>query len=334
MKSKLSCVGVDVSAETLDVHVRTASGETHSAQFGNDPAGHKQLIRSITKKGRSAHVVLEATGVYSLDLALALHEARGVEVMVVNPRSARRFAEACLQRSSTDRTMALTLCEFAARMEFVPWTPPAPEIRELRGIGRRIATLTAERTSELNRLHAARSSADTAAVVVNDIEVNARHLERRIEELERHALSLIAHHPALQRAFQRVTSIKGIAARSALQLLGELLVLPSDMLARQWVAHSGLDVRHFDSGSSVHKQPRISKHGNAHIRRILYMPALVAIQREPHVRAFYEQLIAAGKKKLQAVVAVMRKLLHAVYGMLKTNTDFDGARFRQLPAAA
>jgi len=334
MNSKLSYAGVDVSAATLDVRVRTAGGETHTAQFGNNAAGHQQLIRSITKKGRAARVVLEATGVYSLDLALALHAAQGVEVMVVNPRSARRFAEARLQRSSTDRTMALTLCEFAARMEFVPWTPPAPEIRELREIGRRIATLTAERTSELNRLHAARSSAETAAVVVNDIAVNARHLARRIAALERRALELIAAHPQLQQAYRHITSVKGFAARSALQLLGELLVLPSDMLVRQWVAHSGLDVRHFDSGTSVHKQPRISKHGNAHIRRILYMPALVAIQREPHVRAFYDQLIAAGKEKLQAVVAVMRKLLHAVYGMLKTNTDFDGARFRRLPEGA
>ncbi len=334
MSSKLSHVGVDVSAQSFDARVRTASGEESFAKFENTASGHKQFIRLITKKARSARVVLEATGVYSLDLALALHQAKGVEVMVVNPRSARKFAEAYLQRSSTDRTMALTLCEFAARMPFVPWTPPPLQIRELRAIGRRIAALTAEHTAELNRLHAARASADTASVVINDIEVNARHLDRRIGELERHALKLIAEHSELQRAYRRITSVRGFADRSAIQLMGELLVLPNDMDVRQWVAHSGLDVRHFESGTSVHKQPRISKHGNAHVRRILYMPALVAIQREPHVRAFYDHLVAAGKEKLQAVVAVMRKLLHAVYGMLKTDTDFDGSRFRRLPQAA
>ncbi len=116
-------------------------------------------------------------------------------------------------------------------------------------------------------------------------------------------------------------------------MLGELLVLPADMTARQWVAHSGLDVRHVTSGTSVRKAPRVSKQGNAHMRRILYMPALVASQHEPHVRAFYEQLLAAGKTKMQALVAIMRKLLHAIWGMLKTNTDFDGARFRKLPEA-
>lgn len=334
MNSKLSHVGVDVSAETLDVSVRMPASELHAAQFDNTADGHAKLIGWITKKGRSARVVLEATGSYSLDLALALHAAKRVEVMVVNPRVARRFAEACLQRSSTDTTMALTLCEFAARMEFVHWTPPAPEIRELRAITRRLAALIVERTRELNRAHAARASADASKVVANDIEVNVRHLQRRIEELERHALELVAQHPPLQRACQHITSVRGFADRSAVQLLGELLVLPEDMVVRQWVAHSGLDVRHFDSGTSVHKQPRISKRGNAHIRRILYMPALVAIQHEPNVRVFYEQMLAAGKQKLQAIVAVMRKLLHAIYGMLKTDTNFAGEKFRKLPQAA
>jgi len=334
MNSKVSNVGIDVSAETLDATMRLPTGDLQSAAFENTSGGHAQIVRWMTKKGRSARVVLEATGIYSFDLALALHEAVRVEVMVVNPRIAHRFAEACLQRSSTDTTMALTLCEFAARMEFVPWAPPAPEIRELRAITRRSAALSAERTRELNRAHAARASADTSKVVANDIDVNVRHLQRRIDELERHALELVAKHPHLQRACQHLTSVRGFADRSATQLLGELFVLPQDMQVRQWVAHSGLDVRHVDSGTSVHKQPRISKHGNAHIRRILYMPALAAIQHEPNVRAFYEQLLAAGKKKRQAIVAVMRKLLHAVYGMLKTDSDFDGSKFRRLPQAA
>ena len=112
------------------------------------------------------------------------------------------------------------------------------------------------------------------------------------------------------------------------------MVLPADMTVRQWVAHSGLDVRHVTSGTSAHKPPRISKRGNAHLRRTLYMPALVAARHEPHIRPFYEQLVAAGKKPLQALVAMMRKLLHAIYGMLRTNTDFDGSKFRRLPHTA
>ena len=327
-------VGVDVSQQTLDVRARTDSGEQRSGQFTNTSAGHRQLITWLTKGGRSARVVLEATGVYSLDLALALDAAKRIAVMVVNPRAARKFADACLQRSSTDATMAVALQEYAARMEFVPWTPPSAAVRELRAIARRIATLTEEKTRELNRRHAAGASADTPAVVANDLAVNVRHLQRRIADLERHAGALITTDPPLQAAYQCVLSVCGIAETTAIQLLGELLVLPADMTARQWVAHSGLDVRHVDSGRSVHKVPRISKQGNAHLRRILYMPALTAARREPHVRAFYEQLVAAGKKPMQALVAVMRKLLHAIWGMLKTNTAFDGSKFRKLPEAA
>jgi len=332
--TKPSRAGVDVSQHTLDVAVRAHDGSEHTGQFANTATGHHQLISRLTKGGKSARVVLEATGVYSLDLALALHAAKRIEVMVVNPRAARKFAEACLQRSSTDSTMATALREYATRMQFVSWVPPAPRVRQLRAIARRIATLTLEKTSELNRSHAAATSSDTPVLVVNDINVNVRHLQRRIDELERQALALIHGDPEIESAYRHLISVCGIADTSAIQLLGELLVLPADMTARQWVAHSGLDVRHVTSGTSVHKTPRISKHGNAHLRRVLYMPAMVAAQHDPHVRTFYEQLLAAGKKPMQALVAVMRKLLHAIHAMLKTNTDFDGSKFRKLPLPA
>src|SRR6266403_5920630 len=192
-------VGVDVSCDTLDVAARTDTGVVErAAQFANTGAGHRHLIKWLTKRGRSARVVLEATGLYSLDLAVALDDAPRIEVMVVNPRAARHFADAGLQRSSTDATMAAVLREYAARMEFVAWTPPSAAVRELRAIGRRIAALTEEKTRELNRQHAAGASADTPAVVANDVAVNVRHLQRRIDELERHALTLITATPELK----------------------------------------------------------------------------------------------------------------------------------------
>ena len=109
---------------------------------------------------------------------------------------------------------------------------------------------------------------------MNDIEVNIRHLERRIELLSTEAVALVREHPVLQRAFEQLTSIPGIAAHSAVQLLPELLVLPEGMTVRQWVAHAGLDPRAHQSGTSVDKPARLSKVGNAHIRRALFMPAL------------------------------------------------------------
>lgn len=138
----------------------------------------------------------------------------------------------------------------------------------------------------------------------------------------------------LRRAYGHLTSVRGIARKSAVLLLGELATLPEEMSIREWVAHAGLDPKKHESGASVRARERISKIGNARIRRALYMPAQVAIQHEPHVRAFYEKLLHRGKPPMVAVVAVMRKLLHAIYGMLNHDADFDGEKFYRIPAQA
>lgn len=169
-------------------------------------------------------------------------------------------------------------------------------------------------------------------MVINDIEVNLRHLARRIKELVRQAMKHIEGAEGLRRAYGHLTSVRGIAQKSAVLLLGELAMLPAEMTVREWVAHAGLDPKQHESGTSVRARERISKVGNARIRRALYMPAQVAIQHEPHVGAYYERLLGKGKPPMVAVVAVMRKLLHAIYGMLQHDTDFDGAKFYQIPA--
>lgn len=123
--------------------------------------------------------MLEATGNYSLDLALKLHAADGIALMVANPSATRQFARAQMRRSKSDRVDASVLADFAARMQFVAWKPPSKAVLELRGIARRMQALTVERTRERARLHQAHITVTTPAVVVNDIEVNIRHLERR-----------------------------------------------------------------------------------------------------------------------------------------------------------
>jgi transposase len=125
--------------------------------------------------------------------------------------------------------------------------------------------------------------------------------------------------------------IKGIAKTSAIALIWELLLLPPGLSHREWVKLAGLDLRAFDSGKSVHKKTQISKAGNRHIRAALYMPALSAKQHDPHVNAYFLHLVANGKKPLQAVCAVMRKLLHAIHGMLKHDQPFDNTRFYAIP---
>jgi transposase len=313
-----------VSANEIVVAI---AGKAERLTLENEADGHARLVRLLTRGQASARVCLEATGIYHLDLALALHRAPRIEVSVLNPASARDFGRALMERSKTDRVDAGVLLAYAERMPFVPWQPPAPEILDLRAIVRRMEALTVTRTQERNRLHAAGRCAELTGAIAWDIEAHLEHLAQSLERLAQQALAIVRANAELARRFERLVSVRGIATTSALGILAELAVLPADMTARQWVAHAGLDPRQVESGTSLHKPTRISKQGNRHLRAALYMPAMVATQHEPNIRGFYQRRIATGLKPIQALVAIERKLLHAIHGMWSSNTDFDGSKF-------
>jgi transposase len=230
---KLNHVGIDVSAKSFTVIIDHEGVRTEAFDLPNDAKGHQKLIRMATANGFHAKVVLEATGVYSLDLALALHRAKRVDVMVANPRAIGQFAGAYMRRSKTDSLDANIIVEFAKRMDFEAWVPPEPHNFDLRAISRRIEGMTKMATQEKNRLHAATSFDEMSEIVRNDIEVNIRHLERRIGRLREQARELIAQHPDLERAFLHITSVKGIAQSAGIQILAELALLPENMDVRQ-----------------------------------------------------------------------------------------------------
>jgi transposase len=211
-------------------------------------------------------------------------------------------------------------------MPWVPWQPPSPLALRLRAITRAIEALSVMHTQEKNREHALASSQALPVMVLQEMQRHQRYLEHRMERLRREALRLIARHRELDRRFRLMLTVPGIAETSALQILGELVVLSDTLDARQWVAFAGIDPSQFTSGTSVQKRPRISRGGSRHLRRALYMPALVALRREPYLRGFYERLLSRGKARLQAVVAVMRKLLHALFAMFRSNQPYDGSK--------
>ena len=148
-------VGVDVDSKELVCAMQCAGQRVPLTVFANTAAGHKKFVWWATKGGHAARVCLEATGIYSLEFALALHEAKRVEVMVVNPRAIKDFARACMKRGKTDALDAGVMLDFLQRMPFTRWQPPAPEILELQAINRRIDQLHTELTREKNRRHAA-----------------------------------------------------------------------------------------------------------------------------------------------------------------------------------
>jgi transposase len=307
------------------VAVQQENQPIEQRELANTASGHKALIVWLRKRRTRVRVSLEATGIYSLDLALALDAAVDIEVAVLNPKAVNRFAQT-LRRSKTDKADAAALAEYSRRMPFVAWRAPEREGLRLRAIGRHIDGLTVQHTREMNRLHAAQGSTATPRCVIQDLKRSLAGLQRRIMRLRRDAMALVQADDALRQRFELLTSMPGIAAISALQLLGELAPLSPEMSVRQWVAHSGLDPAHQVSGSSVHRPSRISRAGNRHLRRALYMPALVAVQRDAHMKAFYELLQSRHKAKLQALIAVARKLLHAIYGIFRSLTPYDGRK--------
>lgn len=320
------CAGIDVSAKTLVIRYETHPGKAQPLQVPNTPIGHRELCEKLSRASRPIKVCLEATGNYSLDVAIALHQ-HGIPVMVINPRAARDFAKALQNRSKTDAVDAEALLEYARRMPFLPWQPPPPSLLQLRDLSRRLKALSKQGAQEKNRLEAASACQGLSPAVRKDIEAHLRYLKRSADKLLRQALKLISQQPALQHTCQRLISIKGVAELSAVHLMAELLLLPPDMTARQWVAYAGLDPCHHESGTSVQKPTSISRTGNAQLRETLFLPALTASWAEPHVKAFYEKLQRRGKTRMQALVAIMRKLLHSIHGMLRNQEDFQGHKF-------
>ena len=319
-------VGLDVGSTELVGVIATPDGTHHPVRVPNTPAGHTTLLQRLTASPHPVRVGLEATGVYHLEVAMRLHAHPDITLCVANPRTARDFARAHSPRAKTDTTDAQALLAFVQHMPFTPWTPPAPALQALQALARRIDALTAMQTQEKNRRHALDRLPARCPALTRDSTRHLAYLARSITRLRQAAVDLITAHPTLHARFRQLCSIPGIATASAIPLLAELAPLPPAMTVRQWVAHAGLDPRPHTSGTSVHKRPRISKVGNAHIRRALYMPALVAAHRDPHLHAFYQRLLARGKAKRQALTAVMRKLLHAIYGLYKHQAYYNGAR--------
>ena len=326
----MNTIGIDVDSKYLVCQIRRQGQATANRQFPNTPAGHRQFVRWATRDQQNARVCMEATGVYSLAFARHLSDCEQIEVMVVNPKTIKHFATARLARGKTDWMDAAVILEFLERMEFKRWQPPPAATLQIQHICRRIVQLQREYTREENRHHAAVRLGDIGRIVANDTAVNQRHLQRRIARLEQTVAKLIDDIAPLQHRLQQLTSITGIAAKTGPRILAELATLPDDLRGPQWVAYAGLDPRPHESGTSINKPRRITKQGNSYLRNALYFPALVAARHDPHVKAFYDHLIAKDKKPIQVILAIMRKLLLAIWGMFKNNENWEGSKFYRI----
>jgi transposase len=238
---------------------------------------------------------------------------------VVNPAAIKAFAASRLSRTKTDRVDAELIARFCLAQHPAAWTPPVVEVRELQALVRRLESLIEMRVMEENRL----SSGITVDSVRESLEAHLAYLNEQIKRTEELIRKHIDSNPTLKQQSQLLDSIPGIAETTAALLLAEFTDITQYRSARQVAAYAGLVPRERQSGSSVKGRTRLSKIGNARLRRALYFPAITALRCCPFFQAWAEGLLKRGKSKMSVICAVMRKLVHVAYGVLKHGKEFD-----------
>jgi transposase len=315
----LSTLGIDIAKLKFNVCLINHSSKLKHKVFANTATGFEQLLNWLAKQSvERAHACLKATGTYGEALALWLHQA-GHLVSVVNPAAIKAFAASRLSRTKTDRVDAELIARFCIAQAPPAWTPLPAEVRELQALVRRLESLIEMRVAEENRLEAG----ITVEAVKASIEELIVHLSAQIKQTESLIRTHIKDHPRLKEQSALLSSIPGIALTTAATLLAEITDITKYSSARQVAAYAGLVPRERTSGSSVRGRTRLSKIGNARLRRALYFPAITALRCSPFFQAWAKGLQERGKGKMSVIGAAMRKLIHLAYGVLKTGKPFD-----------
>jgi len=309
-------LGIDVAKQKFDAAL-LANGKTRHKACKNSAEGFEALTLWLEKQGvEKVHACLEATGSYGEDLAVYLHDA-GHIISIVNPARIKGFAQSELIRTKTDKMDAALIARFCLAMKPKEWTPPLPEIRSLKALVRRVDSLINMRSQEKNRISTAHES------VTSLIKEHIVYLDQEIEKIRKQIAELIGKNPHLKEREELLNSIPALGKATIPRLLAELDDLDKFNHVREMVAFIGLAPREKLSGSSIKGKPRLSKIGHARLRKALYMPALVSIQCNPVMIAFYNRLKEKGKNGKVIVCAIMRKLVHVIFGVLKSGKKYD-----------
>ncbi len=296
-------IGIDISKDHLDVH-RLPGDERR--RFDNSKAGHKALIRWIGDT--PARVVYEPTGYYHRALERAL-AAAGMPIAKVNPRQARRFAEATGNLAKTDALDAAMLTRMGAVLSLEARPVPSGIINDLRDLRTARNALIKDQGAALTR-----AKAITLPLLKRQNAARLKQIEAQREAVDAEINALIQGDPDLAQRFAILCSIPGIAEVSAAMLLIEMPELGS-LDEKQVAALAGLAPIARQSGNWKGKS--FIRGGRQQVRQGLYMPALVAIRFNADLKTKYEQLIKAGKAPKQAITAVMRKLIILANALLK-----------------
>lgn len=320
-------IGCDVAKATLDAAwLDENAGHWHDKnKIPNQRGGFAKLLSWMRKTCDCAPeelcLVIEATGVYHVHLANYAYDA-GVQVIVTNPGRAADHASSQNRLNKTDRLDARGLQHYGRQLEKRhEYVPHSQEIQALQAMLSRLRQLDQDWIRENNRLEKCpfipQSQLQTAS-----IKRQLRHIRQEKTRLQDAVDKLIAEQPQLSHIQRLLVSIKGIGKLTSQWLL-PLLYRGQFESARQLAAYLGLTPVHKSSGTSLNRRGRLSGRGNRDMRSRLYMPAVCASTHDPAMAGFYDSLIRRGKTPKQALTAVMRKLVHICYGVVKNDQEYQ-----------
>ena len=319
-------IGHDVSKKTLDLAYFDQHRERWSrpCYVGNNPHGWKQLIQWAEQQTQAPRedicIVMEATGVYHLKVAAYLSR-QGLKVIVVNPHQASQYAKSQNQQNKSDKLDARALQQYGSQLKkrhvFIP---DSPKISQLKAFLSRIRQLGIDLRRERNRLEKC-DFQEGSSWPRTSIERTIEFLMSEQKLTQKQIDQLIKQNHELKRNQELLCSIKGIGKLTSQWLL-PLLSTQRFNNARELAAFLGLVPCHKTSGTSLNTRGRLSGRGDADLRARLYMPAVCAITYDPEMKATYQQLVAKGKPAKVALTAVMRKLVHVCYGVIKHQTPY------------
>jgi transposase len=318
-------LGIDVAKAKIDCCLLKdpVNSKRKTKTFTNNKDGFSKLLEWIDKMNISRadlHAIMEGTGVYHEHVALTLTHA-GAKVSIVNPAQVKDFGRGIAVRTKTDRMDSVVLARYGEMLQPPAWTPPPQEAKVLKALLARREAIAQDLRRELNRQEKA-EVADTPELICQSLDDSIQFLQKQLDKIQKDIDDHINKHPNLRRDYELLISIPGVGQRVGSNILS---VIHSQNFnsAEQLAAYLGLVPVERQSGTSLLGKARLSKAGPPRIRAVLYMAAVVATRRNPHVNALYERLLAKNKSKMAAIGAAMRKLVHLCFGVLKNQLPYQ-----------
>ncbi|WP_342221864.1 IS110 family transposase [Candidatus Fukatsuia endosymbiont of Tuberolachnus salignus] len=309
-----TAVGIDVAKLKFDVAVWVERKKYKTKAFPNTPSGFSQLLKWLIPYG-DCHICLEATGSYSVPLAMFLVD-NGIDVSLENPSRIHAFGESELSRNKTDQGDAKMIVRYCALHTPVLWTPPPLSERQLTALVRHLKSLEEMRQMQENRQSVADDVVQSSLLEI--ISALKQQIQATKEKIKNH----IDNDPDLKKNKALLESIPGIGEILSASLLAYVGNVSKFTNSKAVVAYAGLNPKLCESGLFKGRS-RLSKRGHTELRKALYMPALAALSCNPIVKAQWQRLVSCHKGGKMGVCAAMRKLLQLAYGVLKSGIPFD-----------